>query len=290
MNIIRTITELQQITTNLKKSKKSIGFVATMGYLHEGHETLMTAARDKNDIVIASIFVNPLQFGLTEDFDSYPRDEERDISIAKKAGVNLLFIPDVKEMYPQKGLIEMKITERVNVLCGRSRPGHFDGVITVLTKLFHIVQADRTYFGLKDAQQVAVVDALITYFNFPVQLVGIPTIRESDGLAKSSRNIRLSVSEREEAKFLYQALQRGQNLIVDGENNPAMIVKEVKSILENKTSGKIDYVELLSYPELHQVEDTNQQLILAVAVQFDEARLIDNLIIDSEGNIIKQFI
>lgn len=290
MNIIRTITELQQITTNLKKSKKSIGFVATMGYLHEGHETLMTAARDKNDIVIASIFVNPLQFGPTEDFDSYPRDEERDISIAKKAGVNLLFIPDVEEMYPQKGLIEMKITERVNVLCGRSRPGHFDGVITVLTKLFHIVQADRTYFGLKDAQQVAVVEALITYFNFPVQLVGIPTIRESDGLAKSSRNIRLSVSEREEAKFLYQALQRGQNLIVDGENNPAMIVKEIKSILENKTSGKIDYVELLSYPELHQVDDTNQQLILAVAVQFDEARLIDNLIIDSEGNIIKQFI
>lgn len=290
MNIIRTITELQQITTNLKQSKKSIGFVATMGYLHEGHETLMTAARDENDIVIASIFVNPLQFGPTEDFDSYPRDEERDISIAKKAGVDLLFIPEVEEMYPQKGLIEMKITERVNVLCGRSRPGHFDGVITVLTKLFHIVQADRTYFGLKDAQQVAVVDALITYFNFPVQLVGIPTIRESDGLAKSSRNIRLSVSEREEAKSLYQAIQRGQNLIVDGEDNPAMIVKEVKSILENKTSGKIDYVELLSYPELHQVDDTNQQLILAVAVQFNEARLIDNLIIDSEGNIINQFI
>lgn len=289
MDIIRTITELQHKTTDLKQNKKSIGFVATMGYLHEGHETLMSAAREENDIVVASIFVNPLQFGPTEDFDSYPRDEERDISIAKKAGVDLLFIPKVEEMYPQKGLIEMKITERVNVLCGRSRPGHFDGVITVLTKLFHIVQADRTYFGLKDAQQVAVVDALITSFNFPVQLIGIPTIRESDGLAKSSRNIRLSVSERENAKFLYQALQSGQNLIVDGENNPAMIVKEVKSILENETSGKIDYVELLSYPELHKVDNTNQQLILAVAVQFNEARLIDNLIIDSEGNIIKQF-
>lgn len=289
MEIVRKIKQLQEKVICLKQERKSIGFVATMGFLHEGHTALMTAARMENDIAIASIFVNPLQFGPSEDFDEYPRDEERDISIAEKAGVDLLFIPEVTEMYPKKSVIEMKITERTDVLCGRARPGHFDGVITVLTKLFHIVLPDRTYFGLKDAQQVAVVDALITDLNFPIKLIGVPTVREADGLAKSSRNVRLDSDERKEAKWLYQALTHGQHLIVAGENNSDMIVNEVQAIIERETSGEIDYVELLTYPELQKAESMNKQLILAVAVKFKEARLIDNLIIDATENVVKQF-
>ena len=289
MKIIRKVNELQQTTTNLKRNKQTIGFVATMGYLHEGHTALMRAAKKENDVLVASIFVNPLQFGPTEDFASYPRDEDRDIAIAEKAGVQILFIPSAEEMYPKQLMIDMKITDRVDVLCGRSRPGHFDGVITVLSKLFHIVQPDRTYFGLKDAQQVAVVDGLITNLNFPLDLIGIPTVRETDGLAKSSRNIRLLTNEREQAKWLYQALLKGQKLIVNGESNPTMIVNEVKATLEAHVSGKIDYIELLSYPELQAISDIGGQLILAVAVQFENARLIDNLIIDSNGDIIKQY-
>lgn len=289
MKIIRKIKELQNITTDLKRSNQTIGFVATMGFLHEGHLTLMEQSKLENDILVSSIFVNPLQFGPTEDFSEYPRDEERDIALAKKAGVDYLFLPSVEEMYPEENKIRMSITERVNVLCGQSRPGHFDGVITVLTKLFHIVQADRTYFGLKDAQQVAVVDSLLSHLNFPTELVGIPTVRESDGLAKSSRNVRLLESEREEAIYLYQSLLRAQQLVIDGENNPAMIVEEVKSMLEEHTTGRIDYVELLSFPSLQKVDQVNEQFIIAIAVQFTHARLIDNLIIDSNGSIVKQY-
>lgn len=289
MKIIRKIKELQDITTDLKRSNKTIGFVATMGFLHEGHLTLMERSKLENDILVSSIFVNPLQFGPTEDFSEYPRDEERDIALAKDAGVDFLFLPSVEEMYPEENKIKMNITERVDVLCGRSRPGHFDGVITVLTKLFHIVQADRTYFGLKDAQQVAVVDSLLRHLNFSTKLIGIPTVREADGLAKSSRNVRLLESEREEAVYLYQALLKAQQLVIDGENNPAMIVEEVKSMLEEHTTGKIDYVELLSFPSLKKLDLVNEQFIIAVAVQFTNARLIDNLIIDSKGSIVKQY-
>lgn len=289
MKIIREIKDLQHITTDLKRSNKTIGFVATMGFLHEGHLTLMERSKLENDILVSSIFVNPLQFGPTEDFSEYPRDEERDIALAKDAGVDFLFLPSVEEMYPEENKIKMNITERVDVLCGRSRPGHFDGVITVLTKLFHIVQADRTYFGLKDAQQVAVVDSLLRHLNFSTKLVGIPTVREADGLAKSSRNVRLLESEREEAVYLYQTLLKAQQLVIDGENNPAMIVEEVKSMLEEHTTGKIDYVELLSFPSLKKLDLVNEQFIIAVAVQFTNARLIDNLIIDSNGSIVKQY-
>ncbi len=289
MEVIRKIKQLQEKVKYFKQEGKSVGFVATMGYLHEGHKSLMTAAGMDNDIVAASIFVNPLQFGPSEDFAEYPRDEERDISIAEKAGVDLLFIPEVTEMYPQKNVIEMKINERVDVLCGRSRPGHFDGVITVLTKLFHIVLPDRTYFGLKDAQQVAVVDALISNFNFPIELIGVPTVREKDGLAKSSRNVRLTKDERLEAKWLYQALMHGQRLILAGETKPDFIVNEVRAVIEKETSGEMDYAELLTYPDLQEVKSMNEQLILAVAVKFKEARLIDNILIDKNGNIVKQF-
>lgn len=279
MQIIRKAKKIQELMTKLKRQNQSIGFVATMGYLHEGHLRLIEEAGE-NDVVVASIFVNPLQFGPGEDYDSYPRNEEMDIEKAREAGVNYLFVPDVVEMYPNEPVIQMQITERVNVLCGKSRPGHFDGVLMVLTKLFHLVQPDRAYFGSKDAQQVAVVEALVNELNFPVELVSVPTVREADGLAKSSRNVRLSKEEREDAVWLYQSLLAGKKVITEGETNPAVIVKHVQSILEEKTSGEIDYVELLSYPELKVIQEINRQVILAVAVHFENARLIDNLLID----------
>lgn len=278
MKIIRHIKEMQELSTSFKKQNKSIGFVATMGYLHEGHTNLMKEARE-NDVLVASIFVNPLQFGPNEDFESYPRDEEMDIQVAEETGVDVLFMPDVQEMYPHEPVIQMKITDRTDVLCGRTRPGHFDGVITVLTKLFHIIQPDRAYFGIKDAQQVAVVDALIQELNFPIELVSVPTVRETDGLAKSSRNVRLSAEERKEATWLYQALLHGKGMIEEGKHTPDQVVIEVQKIIEKNTSGRIDYVEILSYPDLKPVNDTKGKIILAVAVHFEKARLIDNLII-----------
>jgi pantoate--beta-alanine ligase len=271
------------------RQNKQIGFVPTMGFLHEGHLSLMKEARKENDIVIASIFVNPLQFGENEDFDEYPRDEEKDEKLAKETGVDILFIPDIKEMYPEKMQIIIHVADRNKVLCGKSRPGHFDGVITVLTKLFHMTNPDRVYFGLKDAQQAAVVDMLIQNLNFPIQLIGLPTIREEDGLAKSSRNVNLSREEKNEAKWIYKALKKGQQFVIDGEINPVMIEKEVMNTIRNKTQGKIDYVKLLSYPDLKPVNKIDQKVILAAAVYFEKARLIDNLLLDQNGNVINVF-
>lgn len=284
MKIIRTIEEMKQQLLPVKT--KTIGFVPTMGYLHEGHLSLVDAAKGENDIVVMSIFVNPLQFGPNEDFDRYPRDEKRDAQVAEERGVDILFIPDVKEMYPEKMGIQMSIHKGTDVLCGKSRPGHFDGVITVLTKLFHIVEPTKAYFGLKDAQQFAVVNTLVNELNFPLKLVGLPTVREEDGLAKSSRNVNLSPEERKEAISLYASLKVGQKIIVDGIKNTDTIIKEVKNFLQNRTTGTIDYVELLSFPTLEKINHVNETVILAVAVQYEKARLIDNIILDRNGQQI----
>lgn len=286
MKIIRSIDHLQTELSHVRN--QTIGYVPTMGFFHEGHLSLMNAARDETDIVIASVFVNPLQFGPNEDFEQYPRDEEKDTKLAEKNGVDLLFIPDVSTMYPRKASISMQVDGRTDVLCGRSRPGHFDGVVTVLTKFFNIIQPDKVYFGMKDAQQVAVVDGLIADLNFPIQLIGLPTIRDKTGLAKSSRNVHLSQKEIIEAQWLYRALTNARKLVVDGENNPATIISEVVKTIQHHTQGKIDYVELLSYPELQQVTVINEQVILAIAVNFKHVRLIDNLLFDKHGQIVKR--
>lgn len=288
MEIINNVQEMQEKMLSLVNKK--VGFVPTMGFLHDGHLSLMKQARRENEIVVASIFVNPLQFGPNEDFEQYPRDEKRDANLAEEVGVDILFIPDVSEMYPRQMFVSMAIEERANVLCGQTRPGHFNGVITVLTKLFHIVLPDQTYFGMKDAQQLAVVDSLINDLNFPINLIGLPTVREEDGLAKSSRNVYLTKDERNEAQWLYKALSAGQQLVLDGNKNPDMIVKEVKQIIKKETNGKIDYVELLSYPDLKPVTEINEQVILAAAVYFKRARLIDNLIFTATGQLTERII
>ncbi|WP_226579269.1 pantoate--beta-alanine ligase [Halobacillus litoralis] len=287
MEVLKNIDKVQNIVSKQLRDGKTIGFVPTMGYLHEGHIRLIKEARKENDFIILSIFVNPLQFGEGEDLDTYPRDEEHDRRMAEENGVDLIFLPSKETMYPGPLSIEMAVTKRTDVLCGRSRPGHFEGVVTVLTKLFNIIRPDRVYFGMKDAQQVAVVDALIHDYNFPIKLVAVPTVREKDGLAKSSRNVNLSTDERKEAPFIQQALLTGVQLMKDGKKLPEEIMDAVRKFLESKTHGNIDYIELLSYPELESVQTINQPVILAVAVYYKKVRLIDNIVFDQNGEIIK---
>ncbi|MCA0990750.1 pantoate--beta-alanine ligase [Pseudalkalibacillus hwajinpoensis] len=275
MRIITTINEMQTFSKKTLRSGKTIGFVPTMGYLHEGHMSLVEEALKQNDCVIMSIFVNPLQFGPNEDFDRYPRDLKRDEELAKQAGVDILFYPNVKEMYPKERTTRLTVQERVDTLCGESRPGHFDGVATVVMKLLQIVLPDRAYFGMKDAQQVAVIKGLVEDFNVPVEIVPCPIIREEDGLAKSSRNVYLTPTEREEAIQLSRSLDAAANAIERGETNPVRIKELIISYL-NQTSGVIDYVEVLSYPALEAIDVMKENIIVAVAVQFTAARLIDN--------------
>ncbi|MCA1063158.1 pantoate--beta-alanine ligase [Rossellomorea sp. AcN35-11] len=283
MKVITHIHELQQSIQGVKKSGSSIGFVPTMGYLHEGHLNLVDEARKHNDTVVMSIFVNPLQFGPNEDFDRYPRDVERDTELAKQAGVDILFIPGAEEMYKRKLSVALQVYDRVDVLCGRKREGHFDGVVTVLTKLFHLTQPDRAYFGLKDAQQVAVVEGLVSDYFFPVEIVRVPTVREEDGLAKSSRNVHLSENERKEAPALYASLVEAKRRIEEGERNPESIIGMISTYINENTSGTIDYVEVYSFPELTELPRFQGEVIIAVAVQFQHARLIDNIIIRVES-------
>jgi pantoate--beta-alanine ligase len=280
MIVVTNIHEMQQKMNEYRSQGKTIGFVPTMGYLHEGHAALLKEARKQNDIVALSIFVNPLQFGPNEDFDRYPRDIERDEKIARETGVDVLFYPDVTEMYPRPLSIKTVVNERVDVLCGKSRPGHFDGVATVLIKLFNIVMPHRAYFGMKDAQQVAVVDGLIRDFNFPIELVPVPTVREEDGLAKSSRNVYLSEEERKEAPALYEALQKAKAAIEEGERSPAVVQNLVIDYIKTHTHADIDYVEIYSYPELQPLKELSGKVIIAVAVRFTNARLIDNITLD----------
>jgi pantoate--beta-alanine ligase len=280
MKVITTIKELQQVIQRTKKQQNTIGFVPTMGFLHEGHCALLKQARNENDIVVLSIFVNPLQFGPTEDLDRYPRDFDQDQKVAQKIGVDYLFHPSVSEMYPYEPSVTLTVNKRTDVLCGASRPGHFDGVATVLTKLFHIVQPDKVYFGKKDAQQVAVVHGLVTDFNFPLEIITVDTVREEDGLAKSSRNVYLTAQERVQAPILYQSLQKAVEMIHDGETVPDRLISSIKDMIRTETSGEIDYVSILSYPQLEKVEQiTENDIIIAIAVKFSKARLIDNIIL-----------
>lgn len=272
------ISSIQEFLLSEKRKGRKIGFVPTMGFLHEGHLTLAEQARKENDIVVMSIFVNPLQFGPNEDFESYPRNPERDSELAESAGVDVLFLPEAEEMYSGSSFT-MHVTERTDVLCGRKREGHFDGVVTVVSKLFNIVGPDKAYFGLKDAQQVAVIEGLVRDLNFPVTIVRVPTVRETDGLAKSSRNVYLSEEERAEAPVLYSSLKDAETLIAEGESDPETIISHIKNRIREETNGVVDYIEIYSFPELREITRLQGEVIIALAVKFQKARLIDNIII-----------
>lgn len=277
MKTVQTINELQEFLNS--NNGKTIGLVPTMGYLHEGHLALLNKARQENDIVVSSIFVNPAQFGPNEDLDRYPRDIEHDTELAIEAGVDALFVPSVSEMYPFESGISIQAGELSTKLCGESRPGHFDGVLKVITKLFHLVEPTKAYFGQKDAQQLAIIETFVQAYNFPVQIVRVPTVREADGLAKSSRNVFLSETERAEAIHLYKALTIATDTWIETKNIQDALAKG-KAHIEQNTSGRIDYFQALSYPSLRTDLNNVDQVLFATAVFFENARLIDNIIVE----------
>lgn len=277
LRIIETIEELKQWIKNTKADGSSIGLVPTMGFLHEGHMKLVNTAKNENEAVVMSIFVNPAQFGPNEDFERYPRNMERDTQMAEEAGIDVIFAPSAEEMYPAQSAISISAGRLAEQLCGKSRPGHFDGVLKVVTKLFHLVQPDRAYFGQKDAQQLAIIESLVEDFNFPLQIRRVETVREEDGLAKSSRNVYLSEQERAEAPHLKGALEIGKQAAVEMKDPIAVMT----DYLTDNISGKIDYIQFLSYPDLS--EKVESEAILALAVQFAKARLIDNLLFTIKG-------
>ncbi len=271
MKVIQDIDELRQELA----AYDSIGFVPTMGFLHEGHGSLLEQARRENEIVVLSIFVNPTQFGPNEDLERYPRDEQRDQQLARAAGVDYVFYPTNETMYP---LDMARVTVRTgdDVLCGASRPGHFDGVLTVVSKLLNIVHPTRAYFGLKDAQQLALIEGYVADYFVPVEIKRCPIIREADGLAKSSRNVYLSEQERSQAPRLQQALQQA-NALLEAGTAVKEVVERTKDALRLEGTA-LDYVEAVDYPTLGPVTSETKTILLAVAVQFESARLIDNLL------------
>ncbi|MFD7524012.1 pantoate--beta-alanine ligase [Paenibacillus chitinolyticus] len=289
MEVIQSVALLRS-TLQQKKSgigaslKAPVGFVPTMGYLHEGHLSLIKAAREASEIVVLSIFVNPLQFGPTEDLDRYPRDTERDLKLAEEAGVDIVFLPQVEEMYPGPVKTTVSVSGITSVLCGASRPVHFDGVTTVVAKLLNIVQPDKAFFGLKDAQQVAVVSQMVQDLNMNVDIVACPILREEDGLAMSSRNVFLSKDEREQALVLSRSLKAAEAWVREHASFRAEDLRgAVKAVIEEAPLADIDYVEVLTYPQLEQPEAVEPgvpvQLIVALAVKFGATRLIDNTIL-----------
>jgi pantoate--beta-alanine ligase len=289
MKVCSTISELRQEVANAKHEKRSllvdrdplVGFMPTLGYMHAGHVSLIERARQECDIVVVSIFVNPLQFGANEDFDKYPRDNERDTRLAGDAGADFVFIPSVAEMYPQPIKSKVIVTEITDVLCGASRPGHFDGVATVVTKLFNIVQPDRAYFGQKDAQQVAVIEQMVIDLNMPVKIVPCPTLREADGLAMSSRNVYLSDEQRQQALVLSQSLRLAENLIANESLTPAQLRDRIVEHIRTAPLAVIDYVDIRTYPSLQHVDffSPDTPVVIALAVKFGKTRLIDNTIL-----------
>ncbi|MER2120942.1 MAG: pantoate--beta-alanine ligase [Solibacillus sp.] len=285
MNVLTTIAELREVVQMAKYNRQSIGLVPTMGYLHEGHLTLAANARSENELVIMSIFVNPTQFGPNEDFESYPRDLPRDTELAKSVGVDYIFAPSVEEMYPHDGGISIRAGRQAHILCGASRPGHFDGVLQVVAKLFNLVQPDRAYFGQKDAQQVAIIQTMVRDYNFPVTIRVVPVVREEDGLARSSRNVYLSAEERSQAPAIQQGLQLAKRELLEFGSVESAIAL-AKKIIHDNMEGNVDYLMILSYPDLQEVDDRTEQIVVAAAVQIGKTRLIDNLIFPLKGEVV----
>ncbi|WP_172196259.1 pantoate--beta-alanine ligase [Saccharibacillus qingshengii] len=294
MKIAATIAEARTLIAALREERRgseqgnAVGFVPTMGYLHEGHASLLRRSRAESGISVLSIFVNPIQFGPGEDLDRYPRSEKADLELAEREGVDVVFLPSVDEMYPQERKTTVTVTGVTERLCGASRPGHFDGVATVVSKLFHIVKPDKAFFGAKDAQQVAVLQKMVIDLNMDVEIVPCPIIREEDGLALSSRNVYLSSEQRREALVLSRSLREAAERIQSGESvSPRRIVEDVTRAIQASPLAVIDYVEMLAFPDLvpldeehglSDLRDSGGSLILAVAVKFGTTRLIDNVI------------
>lgn len=281
MQVFNSIKEIQQWSLQNKKQGKTIGLVPTMGYLHNGHLSLVREARKQCDIVIVSIFVNPIQFGVNEDFDEYPRDIQRDQLRLEAEKADAIFAPAIKEMYPggYNTYVEV-LGEITGKLCGAQRPGHFRGVTTVVSKLFNICLPDKAYFGQKDAQQALIVEKMVKELNFPLEIVRVPIVREEDGLAMSSRNVYLDHEQRREALILSQALQKAQESIRSGETNVETVRRQIREMIEACPQAQIDYVEIYNASDLADLQKISGQVLIALAVKFGSTRLIDNLIVE----------
>lgn len=284
MKLVKTVAELREEIVLAKQQGLTIGLVPTMGALHEGHASLIKAANQENDFVVVSVFVNPTQFGPNEDLDAYPRTLDADCVLAEKMGANVVFAPSPKEMYPSTDMTWVEVTGGVTkVLCGRSRPIHFRGVTTVVSKLFNLAQPDRAYFGQKDAQQVEVLKRMVKDLFFPLQLRVMPIIRETDGLAKSSRNTYLSAEEHTAALILSRSLKAAQASFAAGERDAAKITEAVTAAIKSEPMAVIDYVEIYGLPELTPVTaPLSGANLLAVAVKFGTTRLIDNVVLEEK--------
>jgi pantoate--beta-alanine ligase len=277
MRVIRTIKEMDDFSRKEKLNGKTIGFVPTMGYLHEGHLSLIRRAREENDLVVASIFVNPTQFGPQEDLDSYPRDEEGDCKKLENEGVSAVFIPSADEMYPEGYQTYVEVMELTKYLCGRFRPNHFRGVTTIVLKLFNIVDPDRAYFGKKDYQQFRAIERMVKDLNLGIKIVPCAIVREKDGLAMSSRNKYLTVQERADATIIHKAIEKGKRLILGGERDASKVIQMMKEMIQSvRTLKKIDYVSIVDIETLEDVSFINKDVLIAVAAYFGKARLIDN--------------
>ena len=281
MNIVKTISEVRNEVKNWRKQGLSVGLVPTMGYLHEGHKSLIDRACKENDKVVVSVFVNPTQFGPGEDLATYPRDIQRDAALREDAGAALIFNPEPEEMYFDDFHTYVTMESLSDELCGKTRPIHFRGVCTVVSKLFHIVAPDRAYFGQKDAQQLAIIKRMVRDLNFDIEIVGCPIVREADGLAKSSRNTYLNPEERKAALVLSKAVGLGQELIQKGERNAEVIVEKMKQLIEEEPLAKIDYVQAVDAISIQPVAEIKGTVLVAMAVYIGKTRLIDNFIYEA---------
>lgn len=282
MKLVSAITDMRSFSRKCREEGRAIGLVPTMGALHEGHLSLVSKAKAENDITVVSIFVNPTQFGPNEDLSKYPRDTEGDLQKLSPHKVDAVFIPDAGEMYPEGFSTSINIGHIGDILCGASRPGHFNGVATVVAKLLNIVMPGRAYFGQKDLQQTVIVKKLVRDLNLDVDIIVCPTVRETDGLAMSSRNAYLSRDERKTAAVLYRALRLGEEMItLNKAVKPALVLKEIKQLINSETSVNIDYAEIVDLNNLETVEDIQSPVALCVAVKIGTTRLIDNIIAGS---------
>lgn len=279
MQLVHTIDEVRAQVKAWKQEGLSVGLVPTMGYLHDGHKSLIERAVKENDRVVVSDFVNPTQFGENEDLGSYPRDIKRDAALCEAAGVELLFNPTPEEMYYKDNCTFVDMNRLTDVLCGKTRPIHFSGVCSVVTKLFHIVTPDRAYFGQKDAQQLAVVRRMVRDLNFDLEIVGCPIIREEDGLAKSSRNTYLSEEERKAAVILHKGLVKGEEMVSAGEKDVKKVLDAITEIIESEPLARIDYVEAVDFDNIETIDTIEGSVLVAVAVYIGKTRLIDNFIV-----------
>lgn len=282
MKIIRSLKQMSNFSKKTRLRRKTIGFVPTMGALHLGHLSLIRQARRENDVIIISIFVNPTQFGPKEDFKKYPRNLKQDAKLCKEEAVDIIFYPKAKDMYPEGYKTYVEVQDLSNVLCGKFRPGHFRGVATIVTKLFNIVSPDIAYFGQKDAQQAVIIKKMVEDLNIPVEIKVMPTVRQSDGLALSSRNVYLSQSERKDAQVLYQALNLARNLIRHGNRNSLDIIIKMKQLIKKKKRAKIQYISIVDFENLRPVDKIIGTVLIALAVYIGKTRLIDNIIVNSK--------